>query len=82
MTAVIRKIIDPRRGSVCADIDSDDGLAEHALEMMRDKSVSTTDVEHVSTWRQNTRDFECHVVSPTDLASSSRALEASFDRCS
>jgi len=47
---------------------------------MRDESVATTNVEHVSAWWQHARDFKRHVICSTNFASSSCALEASFDR--
>jgi len=82
MTAIVRKIIDPRVRSVRADVEPNDSFTEHALKMMCDKSVATTDVEDVSAWWQHARNFKRHVISSTDFASSSCTLEASLDRCS
>jgi hypothetical protein len=62
-----------------ANVRAHDSLPEHALKMMRDKSIATTDVEHVSRVAAATRDFKRHVISSTNLASSSCTLEASFD---
>jgi len=81
MTAIVGKILDPRGSSVCANVEPHDSLPQHALKMMRDKSIATTDVENVSPWRQHTRDFKRHVICSTNLASSSCTLEAPFDRC-
>jgi hypothetical protein len=80
MTAVVRKIIDPRVRGIHANVEPNDSFPEHALEMMRYKSVATTDVEHVSARRKHTRNFKRHVICSTDFASSSCTLEASLDR--
>src|SRR5215204_4999907 len=45
MTTIIRKIINP---SICirADVQANYRRSEHALEMMRDKSITAANVEH------------------------------------
>ena len=79
MTAIVRKIIDPCCRGVSADVETNHSLAEHALQMMRDEPVATTDVEDVSVWRQHTRDFKRHVICSTNLSASTCTFEASFD---
>ena len=80
VTAIVRQVVDASIG-VAADIQPDDGSAEHALEMMRDEPVTTADVENIRARRQHLHDFERHVVSATHLAAASHALEATFDSC-
>ena len=81
MAAIVRQVVDASIGAV-THIQSNDRRAKHALQVVRDETVATTDVEHVSARRQHIHDFERHVVSAADLAASSHALDAAFDRCS
>src|SRR5262245_36248847 len=80
MTAVVGQIVDASR-SLTTDIQSNHGGAKHALQVMRDETVATADVEYVCAWRQHLRDLERHVVSSSDLAAASHALEATFNGC-
>jgi len=50
--------------------------------MMRDEAVAAADVEHVGLRREHAGDLERHVVSATNLAAPSHALEAAFECCS
>ena len=78
--AIVGKVIDASGGAV-RDVQSNHRGAEHALEVVRDETVTAADVEHVRVWRQHFGDFERHVVSSSDLATSSHSLEATFDSC-
>lgn len=76
--AVVRQIVDAS-GCAATYIESDYGRTEHALQVMRDETVATAYIEHAGAWRQHLRDFERHVVSATNLATASHALDATFD---
>jgi hypothetical protein len=78
--AVVGKVIDVS-GSAVADVQSDHCSTEHALEMVRDETIAAADVEHVGTWWKHFGDFQRHVVSSSDFATSSHSLEATFDGC-
>lgn len=82
MPSVVRQVIDPSGGGVASHIQPDDSCPEHALQVMGDETVTTTDIEYIGIRRKYFHDFECHVVSATNLAAASHALEASFDSCS
>jgi hypothetical protein len=81
VTPIIRNVINAS-GSAFADVQTNDGRAEHALKMMRDKSAAAADVEHVSSRRQHAGHFKRHVICSTNFSSSSFTLEATFDGCS
>jgi len=49
---------------------------------MRDEAIAAAHVEHVGLRREHTRDFKRHVISSANLAPTSHALEATFDRFS
>ena len=78
--AIVRKIIDASRGAG-ADVQSNHGRSEDALEMVRDEAVTAAYIEYVSARRQHTRDFKRHVVSSSDFTAPSHAREATFDGC-
>jgi hypothetical protein len=80
VTAIVGYVIDARRSAI-GDVEAHDSSVQHALQMMRDKTVATTDVENVSAWRQHSRDLKGHVVCATDFAASAHASEATFDDC-
>ena len=80
MPSVVRQVVDPS-GGVTSHIQPDDSCPEHALQVMGDETVATTDIEYIGIRRQYFRDFERHVVSATDLAPASHALKATFDGC-
>jgi hypothetical protein len=79
--SIVRQVVDAS-GGVAADIQSHYGRAEHALQVMRDETAATAHVEHCGARRQDLRDFERHVISTSDLAAPSHALDATFDGCS
>jgi hypothetical protein len=80
MAPVVRQVIDAR-GSAVSDVQANHCRAEHALQVMCDETVAATDVEYIGSGRQHTRDFERHIVSTSDFASSPHTPEAAFDRC-
>jgi len=79
MPPIVREIVNASRGNV-AHVNSHDGRTEHALQVMGYETVATTNVEHVCAGRQNSCDFERHVVSASNFTASSHALDATFER--
>src|SRR5688572_1594983 len=80
VAAVIGQIIDACGGAF-SDVQSDDGGSQHSAEMMRDKTVAATNVEHVGARRQCARHFQRHIVGAAHLAAPSHALETALDQC-
>ena len=79
MPAVVREILDVRGGTL-ADVEPYDRFADQRAEMVRDKTITATNVEHVGPRRQHTRHLQRHVVRAADFAPSSHAPEAALDR--
>src|ERR1043166_153539 len=78
--AIVRQVVNASR-CIATYIQSHYSRAEHALQMMRDETVATADVEHSRARRQHLRDFARHVISTCGLAAPSHALDATFDSC-
>jgi hypothetical protein len=78
--AVVRQIVDAS-GGIATHVQSHYSRAEHALQVMCDETVATTDVEHARARRQDLRDFKRHVISTAYLATPFHALDATFDCC-
>ena len=69
-----------RRFGGCGDIDADNAGAEHRAQVMRDESVTATNIQNFSTTRNQARNFQRHVVGAADFAAALLARPAPLHR--